>query len=373
MQLYNLRIGSIIIFALLSGNPGCARSVEKYNGDPSTLDEFHFVARGKMSQQRGTNPLRIARMDNNGEILAACVEAKTIEQLNSSGIACLQSQLELLTDWDLLKYDRQHKTFTTKIHIYGTDKSSVIRRLVEAAVGQLEIALDADLVSLNDYLRKIEREKSLFAILYAYVLHSYSMEQFGEEIYRKPQLSAEHPFWNGFAWAIYPIKKFDTGVSFMRVDGYLIFRVSAGAVSGPDFRQFMPFAKDVAADGRVDDPELKKTFSAFNTFDAEGKLTVPVFDDVWSAKLENMAEKVYAKTIELVDSQEMQEILAMASQAQAAMFVHYEIRYALLKKLLEQETIEVPIDFSHAENNSPKDVGNLVFLMRPGKKDISLS
>ncbi len=367
MRAYSFFIAAALLFLGLSENPAFARDDQKSQRDPSTLDEFQFVARGRMSQQRGINPLGIARMDNNGEILAACVQAKTIEQLKEGGISCLQSQLELLIDWDLLNYDRQHKTFTTTIYIYGTDKSSRIRRLVGAAVEQLETLLDADLASLKTHLRKIGREKSLFAILYAYVLHSYSMEQFGEEIYRKPQLSAEHPFWNGYAWAIYPIMKFDTGVTFLQNDGNLIFRVSAANVAGPDFRQFMLFAKDVAADGQVDDPELNRTFSSFGNIDAEGKMTVPDFDRVWSAKLESMAKVVYAKNIELADSDEMQEILSMATQAQAAMFLHYEVRYALVKKLLEKETIEAPIDFNHAEYNSPADVGNLVFLMRAGR------
>jgi hypothetical protein len=37
------------------------------------LDEYDLVARGKMSQNRGMHPVQIARMDNNGEILFACM------------------------------------------------------------------------------------------------------------------------------------------------------------------------------------------------------------------------------------------------------------------------------------------------------------
>ncbi len=125
--------------------------------------------------------------------------------------------------------------------------------------------------------------------------------------------------------------------------------------------------KDVSTDNKVNDPELKKSLSDFNLFDDEGNLTIPIFENVWSTKLENMAKKVYTKTIELVDSEEMKDILDMATQAQAAMFIHYEIRYAFLNYLLEKGTIPAPIDFDNAANNSPSDVKNLVFLMKPEK------
>jgi hypothetical protein len=57
----------------------------------------------------------------------------------------------------------------------------------------------------------------------------------------------------------------------------------------------------------------------------------------------------------------------MATQAQAAMFIHYEIRYAFLRHLLEKGFIEAPIDFENSDNNKPADVSNLVFLMKSVK------
>ena len=57
----------------------------------------------------------------------------------------------------------------------------------------------------------------------------------------------------------------------------------------------------------------------------------------------------------------------MATPAQAAMFIHYEVRFAFLYHLLSKEMIPAPIDFENADKNSPADIGNLVFLIRPGK------
>jgi len=331
---------------------------------PSTLDKYDIVARGKMSRDRGIRPLQIARMDNNGEILLACLEAKTADDLKSSGINFHQSQLELLADWNLLEYDRKNKTYHTTIHVYATEKSTAIRQHVSTGVEQLITELDADLNLLQNRLDSMNSSKNMFAVLYAYVLHSYSMQQFGKEIYQKPQLTAENPFWNGYAWAIYPIKKFNTGVTFLPAEGNQFFVVSVTTMPRLDFRQIVDFVKDISTDHKVDDPELLKSFSSFSLCDNQGNLTLPVFDRDWSVKLENMAKKVYDKTIELVDSPKLKDILGMETQAQAVMFLHYEIRFAVLDYLLKKGTIEPPVDFKNGDNNNPADVRNLVFLMK---------
>lgn len=342
-----------------------AQSQTKAGSDPSSLDEYQFVARGRMDRSRGLNPQRIARMDNNGEILLACYEAKALKQLETSGLKFLQSQLELLVDWNLLAYDRKLRTYKTPIHIYGSEKAAAIRHLVTKGVKQLANELNPDLITLKSHLQKIDREKSLFSILYAYILHSYSMEQFAEEIYQKPQLTAENPFWNGYSWAIYPIRKFNVSVFVMRVEDNQFFKVSAEALPGPGFQQFFPFAQDVSTDKKVDNAALKKNFAQFGIFNDQGILTIPVFDSTWSKKLKDMAKKVYAKTIELIETDAMKEILGMDTQAQAAMFIHYEFRYAYLHHLLETGVIIPPVDFNNADNNSPEDIGYLVFLMKP--------
>lgn len=363
-------LACILIFWFLPGfSLISSHDPVKKEDKPSTLDKYDVVARGKMSRDRGMRPVQIARMDNNGEILLACLKARTVEELKSHGIKFLKSQLELLVDWDLLEYDRKNKTYRTTIHVYGSEQAAALRQRVKAGVEQLASELDSELNSLKDHLGRIDREKSLYAILFAYVLHSYSMNQFGEEIYRKPQLSAENPFWNGYAWAIYPVKKFNTGVTRVPVAGNQLFVVSATTVPRLNFKQISDLIKDITPDNRVDNPELRKSLSSFNLFDDHGNLTIPVFNIEWSVKLKNMAKKVYAKTIEIANSPDLKNILGMETEAQAAMFLHYEIRYAYLDYLLEKGIIKAPVDFKNADNNNPADVRNLVFLMEADKSN----
>ena len=341
----------IIACIIVSIHLCAAQSSHKMGPSPATLDEYDFVARGKMSGDREARPEQIARMDNNGEILLACLEAKTGGQLQSSGLKFLQSQLELLVDWNLLEYDSINKTYNTTVHVYGIDEATAIRRKVNEAVNELAMELNTDVQSLKNHLSQMGREKALFAIFYAYILHGYAMQQFGDEIYQQPQLSGEYPFWKGYAWAIYPKKKFGAGVFSMPVEGDQFFIVSAAGSPRLDFKQFMAFVKDAAVDHKVDDPELRKSLSGFDLFDDEGNLTVPTFEKDWSMKLENIAKNVFSKTTELANDKGMKVILGMETLAQAEMFLHYEIRHAFLIHLLERGTIPVPFDFENEANN----------------------
>jgi len=359
-----------ILFFILAAclfQPLFPQDSQKSKTASPSFNEYQFVARGKMSRQRRARPDQIVRMDNNGEILLACIKPQSTDQLKARGIKFFQSQLELLIDWNLLVFNRKDNTYKTTIHIYGPEKASAIRSHVHSAVLRLASALNTDLLSLKSFLEKTHQEKSLFTILYAYILHDYSMGQFGPEIYQKPQLTADIPFWNGFAWAIYPIKKFNTGVTALPAKDKKVFFVSSPAVSGPGFQRLLSFVKDVSVDDKVDDPELIKTCSAFGLCDDQGELTIPILEGEWAAKLENMAKQVYAQTVELADSLEMQEILNMATQAHATMFLHYELRYAVLSLLLETGFMKTPIDFENADNNAPSDNGNLVFAVKKNK------
>jgi len=140
---------------------------------------------------------------------------------------------------------------------------------------------------------------------------------------------------------------------------------------GLDFRQFFAFVKDAANDHRVDDRGLRESLSRFHILDEEGALTIPVFSEDGSADLENMAKKVYAKTAELADSEEIKKVLMIENSAQTVMFLHYELRYAFLEHLLEQGVLEAPVDLTDDRNNSAADMRNLIFLMKTEKNDLN--
>lgn len=87
-----------------------------------SLDKYRLLFRGAMTR---TSPVSILKLDNNLEILLACREGKTAEQLNASGIICLASQLRLLVDWKLLEQKQQ--IYKPAIPIIGEKKNGGLR------------------------------------------------------------------------------------------------------------------------------------------------------------------------------------------------------------------------------------------------------
>ena len=352
----------IFCLALFGQIPAHTKNLQADIENPSRLDDYDFVVRGKISRERGIRPQQIAGLDNNGEILIACQEARSIQQLKASGIVFLRSQLELLADWDFLTYNSKDKTYKTTIHIYGVQKSTALRKLVSTSVDRLRSKLSDELESLKNHLASMGSEKSLFAVLYGYILHSYSMEQFGKELYQKSQLPAS--LLERIQLGCFPLRKFNTGVTSQPVEGAHYIFVSAGTAPRSDFQGNLAFAKNHARDGKINDPALLSTFYAFDVVNDQGELTIPVFTDLWAAKLENMAKTVYAETEGLAEAAEIKNILGMATQARREMFLHYEIRYAFLDLLLQNKFMLSPVDFEDSQKNSAADVGNLIFLIK---------
>ena len=56
----------------------------------------------------------------------------------------------------------------------------------------------------------------------------------------------------------------------------------------------------------------------------------------------------------------------MCTQTRAEMFLHYELRYAILSRLMEKGVVAAPVEFNGPENNRATEVGNLVFMIASG-------
>ncbi len=154
-----------ILFFILTASlfqPLLPQDSQKSKTTSPLFNEYQFVARGKMSNDRGARPNQIVEMENNGEILLACIKPQTTDQLKSLGISFFLSQLELLIDWNLLEFERKAKTYKTTIHIFGPEKASAIRGHVHSAVLRLASDLNTDLLSLKTYLKKTHPRKACF-------------------------------------------------------------------------------------------------------------------------------------------------------------------------------------------------------------------
>jgi hypothetical protein len=74
----------------------------------------------------GQSPQQVTKLDNNGELLLACIEGKTRDQLRAAGARFAESQVELLKTWRLL--EEQDSVLRTAFPILGDESPRVFRR-----------------------------------------------------------------------------------------------------------------------------------------------------------------------------------------------------------------------------------------------------
>ena len=116
----------------------------------------------------GGTPQNIILLDNNGEILLFCEIGKNIEQLKESNIEITQSQLKLLLDWRLLQ--EENKIFKTNLPILNSSKTKSLREITRAAALKMGPELEEEVGALKDILKSQGYEKSIYTILFSYIL-----------------------------------------------------------------------------------------------------------------------------------------------------------------------------------------------------------
>lgn len=363
----------ILVFQSLSLNAQIA--------DEPTLDEYKIYLNGTVSRAVGTSPRRIMKLDNNGEILLACNEGKTQEQLHSMGIQFIDSQMRVLIDWKLLEFDQN--VYKTAIPILGEYESTEFRKILRNHAQTITPELKPDIISLKNQLRDIGKEKCMFTVLYAYIFHDLFWRQFKKDkFFEKPELSIENPFWNGAVWAIYPPPEFSLGTMAMVSKGLTLHINSVPGDLSPkmksitkplsQFQLLSSLAKDIAEDKKVDNKNLRETFAPFGLFDSHGKLTTLMINEknenILYVTCKNLTKKYHDELIHLVDSKSIMKKLGVRTKQNAVLTTFYEFKWILLDQFVKAGFISKPIAITDPDNISPANIKDLIFITETNSK-----
>jgi hypothetical protein len=318
-------------------------------------------------------PQSILDMDNNGDIILACISKKTMDQLSSQGIPCTESQLFLLKTFDLLR--EKDDAFEVAFPILDRSRTMLLRDYSLKAVPKLAEALKADIVQLADVLKSSKREKNIYTILFAYVLDHLVWVQFeNNHLSTKQELSLENPFWGGEVWASYPPREFSCGTNTIAEKGIQL-KVNWSESVIPkmipfvaDWKNFGRMFDDYVDKGRVVDAQAKKVFAPFNLFDDSGNFTIPVIEEKSENPLYGLCLTIAAKTAEqvpgIIDLDEITERFGFRDKKQAMVIIYHELMWDLLDELAKQGIIRQPVAFSDPKNTESKDIADLVFIVR---------
>jgi hypothetical protein len=198
MPKYGITIGSLILYLLFFSVSTLGQEASSENNYPKDYKIYDIHLYGGVNL---LSPSQVIKIDNNWEILIACISEKTKNELRSMGITFTESQLLLL---QLMRFlDIKNEKFETKMPILGSMQTQALRKKVRDLVIKIAPVLMSSITDFKTELKKTNREESIYPLLFSYVLDGLPWKFFYEDDLLFGSFQ-EEPIWYGLFWAISP-------------------------------------------------------------------------------------------------------------------------------------------------------------------------
>ena len=364
-----LIIPQTILLTLFVCINSCGQETEDVEDYPADMDKYAFTFYGG-----GDNilaPQAVVRVDNNWEILLACLEGKTKSELQAAGIDFRDSQLMLLLAMQFLEL-RGNRLKTT-LPILGAKKMGALREEMRALAVKMDIELRPAIEALRTELNNTGRESSTYTILFCYALDSLPWDYFEEKDLVFPmQRSLEKPLWNGVYWAYYPERETRCGTNSLSDQGVTFKLNWSEEPIKKIFRYFNwnklgALLEDYLENGRIVDEALRKNLAETGIFDSVGKLTIPIIIEREDNQLYSACREVADKTANLflrnLDLERLKTEFDFNNDERAIVVSYHEWMWEYLDYLEKEGLVRRPFAFSNPEEAGPEDIGALLFVV----------
>jgi hypothetical protein len=320
-----------------------------------------------------STPDNIVQLDNNEKLLLALQVPQTLNQLQEKGLAFSQSQIRLLLDWQLI--EEKDDIYQTAFPILDSTKTIELRKRMKkhagASIAQLVDKIDA----LKSILTKSGREKTIYTILFSYVLDNLVWDEFeNEKILKVKQNTIEHPFWAGVFWATSPKRETFCGTNSISDKGYSLkinWAPQAIPLMKPfvtDWKNQLKMFDEFITQGKVTDQQVKAIFEPFRIFDAEGSPTIPLITEspdnpLYQSCLE-LAKLVSEKLLDEIKQNNFKNSLGCRDEEQALVIAYHEWMWEFLDECETKGLIVKPLAFANPDRAKSSDIGDLIFLVK---------
>jgi len=336
---------------------------------PTDINKYDFSLMGSTSK---ISPRMVIRMDNNWEILLACLSEKNKDELKGMGINLTDSQLTLLQVMRLL--DVEDERLKTAMPILGSAKMRSLRNKMRVLAVKMEPELRSGIDDINKELKKIGRQANMYTILFSYSLDGLAWRPFfKKDLIKLTGFTAEEPYWAGVFWACYPPREFECGTNSMDLKE-ASFMVnwsnvqSETKVKGFTAAHLRMLYKDYIEYGKVVNENLRKELAPYEIFDSSGNLTVPIIKEKEGNQLYLKCKSVAMKTAQFfldhVDVKNLMEEYEFYDAEKAVVVTYHEWMWEYMAYLEEKGTINKPFAFSNPKEAKPKDIGSLLFVVK---------
>jgi hypothetical protein len=336
-----------------------------------TFDDYRII---QYISYAGYDPIKIMRLDNNGDLLLACKKGKTKEQLDGMNILVGDSQIRLLEVYDLLLVEDQ--VLQTAFPILDAEQIGQIRAITKNVTPELAENLTTDVVELVNHLSKRGREKNAYSILFAYIVDGMIWSDFENMKLANPiQINTEHPFWSGEVWAFYPPRKFSCGTNTWAEDQFL-FKLNWSQLANPVLRPFYKemrklddeIFKQFLKTGDVEDAYIKDAFSRFGIFDDSGKLVIPIIVENENNELYRRSRRISRKIVEkvpqLLSLEKLKIEYGFRDIQQTLVVVYHELMWDLMDEFERKGIVDKPILFTNPDKATSKNVADILFIVQ---------
>ena len=321
-----------------------------------------------------STPNDVVGFDNNWQLLRAMQVPRSKEELDSLGIPCTYSQLQLLRDWGLIERNEDDRYQTAILLLDSTATGRLrahSRRLSDELVGVIR-------PSVTDYVRLLERDGlggHAYSLLFSLVTDGLTWKRLeADGRVRKMELTLKHPMWDGEFWTLYPKRDFYCGTNKSTLGE---FSISLNW-SEKAFQKMIPLFKnsylvprmfdDLSKSDRVSDAEVIAGLSPFGLVDGEGRPTVPVIredtTDVIYAASWKMAGTIADFLASHMDTVALRKEFGFVDGSQSIVILYHEMLWDVLAQLEQAGLVKRPAVLADPEHARPEEFGKVIFLTR---------
>jgi len=189
------------------------------------------------------------------------------------------------------------------------------------------------------------------------------------------EITADHPFWSGALWAVYPRRE-APGTNSRSYGGWSLWVMWTQPVQpllAPLYRSSLvePFLSDIEKSGTVSDPDVRSQMLALGILAADGKPRVPIIREVDSDAVFSSSRAIAHKISEgMLRATQAPGLLALTGardRGVALIIAYHEFMWELLAYLEKTEVVFPPPILS-AKTPDPRGVHDLVFIVVPQSK-----
>ncbi len=336
---------------------------------PEKLSDFEvhqYVA------SAGFSPASLMELDSNDEILLACREPRTREELMTANIEFIESQIVLLRSMRMLKLEGD-RLETLVPRLDGEDAARV-RSAAAAAVPDLLAGMREEVEQIRDELAAEGFGDHAYAVIFSYILDGMVwdfFEEYKEVLPRK--ISVSRPHWAGVLWGIHPPRAFSTTTR--SVSGSdLFFKIGrsspeAAALTevAEDWRDLREALRKIAAGELAADQELHAKLRGWKLVDEAGEPAVPVIVEKPGRTIfeiaQRLTERLVADVLEKIDLEGLGEELGMARREQTLVVTYHEVMWDLMEAMEREGILERPLVFADPDGAESADVAAAVFVV----------